>query len=185
MTKKLKSYILHLHNYYRNLVAGGMEITTKTNQKYPIALRMRRMIWDDELSYVAHFHAAQVKFGHDKCRNTLMHQHSGQNLGFMGSQYISSVIDVINNSLTQMYNEKNLLSETTGVIAKLTMEYVSFILSVFILYFFHYLFVHHHHLLALFPHWVRSGFDIVRCHSLLSLTIPKNKLIVFYPYSQT
>lgn len=124
MTNKLKAYILHLHNYYRNLLAGGTEISTKNNQKYPIALRMRRLIWDDQLSYVAHFHAAQVKFGHDRCRNTLKHPNSGQNLGFTGSKYIGSVINMINNSLTQMYHEKNLITETNDIITKLTPEYV-------------------------------------------------------------
>lgn len=83
---------------------------------------MRRLIWDEELSYVAHFHATQVKFGHDKCRNTVRYRKSGQNLGFSGSMSLASIVDVINTSLTEMYYEKNLLSETKDILGKLTME---------------------------------------------------------------
>lgn len=81
ITRKLKRILLHIHNDYRNRVASGTEIMNGTTQlKYPIASRMREIIWDNELMYVAHVHTRQVRMGHDKCRNTQRYRSSGQNL---------------------------------------------------------------------------------------------------------
>lgn len=103
-------------------MASGTEISTKSNNKYPIALRMRRLIWDDELMYVAHFHATQVKMGHDWCRNTVKYPASGQNLGFAASNYMRPVLKMINTSLTEMYLEKDLIGDTTSMIGKMNQE---------------------------------------------------------------
>uniref|UniRef100_A0A1B0AB27 SCP domain-containing protein n=1 Tax=Glossina pallidipes TaxID=7398 RepID=A0A1B0AB27_GLOPL len=54
MTEKLKNYILRIHNECRHRIAGGDEVILKSKKKFPIAARMRELIWDDELAYVAH-----------------------------------------------------------------------------------------------------------------------------------
>ena len=60
--------IVDVHNYYRNLIAGGNE----TQLGFPSASNMLKMEWDSELAYIAQMHANQCQFAHDcyDCRRT-------------------------------------------------------------------------------------------------------------------
>lgn len=60
MTRKVKRFLLDLHNGWRDKVAGGEETGGKSDQSFPIATRMRELIWDNELNYLA---SNQVKRG--------------------------------------------------------------------------------------------------------------------------
>ncbi|XP_075151229.1 antigen 5 like allergen Cul n 1-like [Haematobia irritans] len=110
ITKKIKRIFLHIHNDYRNRVASGEEIRNGTTiAKFPKASRMRELIWDNELMYVAHIHTTQTRMGHDKCRNTQRFLNAGQNLGWKGTAYNVPIIEMLNNSLLEMYMEKDLV----------------------------------------------------------------------------
>lgn len=80
MTRTIKRIFMHIHNDYRNRVASGEETKSGTDPKFPKASRMRELIWDNELMYVAHIHTAQTRMGHDKCRSTQRFPSAGQNL---------------------------------------------------------------------------------------------------------
>lgn len=69
-----KSYIIHMHNHFRNSVASG-DVKGFTG-----AVRMGVVSWDDELAYLAELNAKQCKIEHDRCRNTVAFPYAGQNL---------------------------------------------------------------------------------------------------------
>ncbi|KAI9575249.1 hypothetical protein GQX74_015272 [Glossina fuscipes] len=79
MTEKLKNYILRFHNECRHRIAGGDEIILKSKKKFPIAARMRELIWDDELAYVAHALAERCNIeSKNVCQTTPRFQFPGQ-----------------------------------------------------------------------------------------------------------
>jgi hypothetical protein len=56
--------ILDFHNEKRNLIAiGGLG-------QFPQAIRMAKMIWNDELALLAGLNTKQCVMKHDACRNT-------------------------------------------------------------------------------------------------------------------
>lgn len=62
-------------------MAGGKAHSKSSNSHFPIAGRMRELIWDDELEYNAKLHLAAAKMmAHDNCRNTVRYILAGQNL---------------------------------------------------------------------------------------------------------
>lgn len=80
VTKKFKRIIIDIHNHYRNLIAGGGENNDKGG-KFPIASRMRALLWDDELEYNSKLHIQAAKrMVHDNCRATNRYPLAGQNL---------------------------------------------------------------------------------------------------------
>lgn len=54
MTHHLRKRILNELNTFRNRLASGLTIQERTGKKYPSAIRMREIIWSNELSYLAH-----------------------------------------------------------------------------------------------------------------------------------
>ncbi|KAF6200853.1 hypothetical protein GE061_005300 [Apolygus lucorum] len=75
-TQQSRDLMLHLHNEFRNKLAGG-NIT-----HWPKAANMMEMTWDDEVESVANRWAMQCKEKiHDKCRRTQTYKHVGQNVG--------------------------------------------------------------------------------------------------------
>ncbi|XP_053959432.1 antigen 5 like allergen Cul n 1-like [Anastrepha ludens] len=79
MTNKLKRLFVDHHNEYRNKLAGGQQ-EFKGGGKFPIATRMREVLWDDELAYIAGEHAKRCHMAHDECRSTERFPGAGQNL---------------------------------------------------------------------------------------------------------
>uniref|UniRef100_A0A1I8NR79 SCP domain-containing protein n=1 Tax=Stomoxys calcitrans TaxID=35570 RepID=A0A1I8NR79_STOCA len=123
MTKNIKGIFLHIHNDYRNRVAGGEEIRNGTTVvKFPKASRMRELIWDNELMYVAHVHTAQTRMGHDICRNTQRFHYAGQNLGWKGTPYNVPILEMLNSSLFDMYMEKDLVPDPIAMAANYNAE---------------------------------------------------------------
>lgn len=84
LTRKIKRLYIERHNKHRNTLAGG-EQEFKGGGKFPKATRMREVVWDDELAYIAGIHAKRCNMQHDKCHSTPRFQGSGQNLHIMGS----------------------------------------------------------------------------------------------------
>ena len=98
------------HNVFRNSLASGRETSTNGGT-YPAAARMREMLWDQELEYLAGLHAKQCNRIHDKCRNTKRFPHSGQNLGYMSFPKDSHNITIenfVNKIMKKMFLEKDL-----------------------------------------------------------------------------
>lgn len=100
--------VLGLLNNYRDILASG-ELTTKTNQTYPSAKRMRRLIWDKELAYMARVHASTVSFRHSKCRSTLRFPIVGECLAMMAApeDRKNPVLTVLRNAFREMWKEHN------------------------------------------------------------------------------
>eukprot|EP00828_Plagiopyla_frontata_P040220 TRINITY_DN538_c0_g1_i2.p1 TRINITY_DN538_c0_g1~~TRINITY_DN538_c0_g1_i2.p1 ORF type:complete len:1831 (+),score=273.59 TRINITY_DN538_c0_g1_i2:3-5495(+) len=69
-----KEQILHFHNYYRNLVASGLQ----TGQ--PGATNMKAMIWDQELEQLSQAYSEQCPTGHNPHRNTTSYNQAGENI---------------------------------------------------------------------------------------------------------
>ncbi|XP_019891672.2 venom allergen 5-like [Musca domestica] len=118
ITKKIKRIFMHIHNDYRNRVASGEEVKEGTSDKFPKASRMRELIWDNELMYVAHIHTAQTRMGHDKCRATQRFPNAGQNLGWKGTVCSIPIIEMLNESLHEMYMEKNMVPDPVAMAAE-------------------------------------------------------------------
>uniref|UniRef100_A0A1B0B3S2 SCP domain-containing protein n=1 Tax=Glossina palpalis gambiensis TaxID=67801 RepID=A0A1B0B3S2_9MUSC len=108
VTKKFKRIIIDIHNHYRNLIAGGGEQNVKNGGKFPIASRMRALIWDDELEYNAKLHLQAAKrMVHDNCRATKRYPLAGQNLGGTAVQGREKVFQTMLEHFRQMFNEKD------------------------------------------------------------------------------
>ncbi|XP_061399396.1 antigen 5 like allergen Cul n 1-like [Musca vetustissima] len=115
ITKKMKRIFMHIHNDYRNRVASGKEIGATSEKHFPKASRMRELIWDNELMYVAHIHTAQTRMGHDKCRATQRFLFAGQNLGWKGTVCSIPIIEMLNESLHEMYMEKDVVPDPVAM----------------------------------------------------------------------
>lgn len=86
LTRKIKTAFINWHNYYRNRTAGGWTKNIERNIYFPKAVRMRELIWDSELSYLAHVRTKLVNKGEVKCLATQRFKKVGQNL--VGSCYL-------------------------------------------------------------------------------------------------
>lgn len=64
----LKDDIVKYHNVYRSYQASAFFSQICLDK--PIAARMAKMVWDDELAELAALNVKQCKLRRDKCRNT-------------------------------------------------------------------------------------------------------------------
>ncbi|XP_039479990.1 venom allergen 5 isoform X1 [Drosophila santomea] len=76
-TQKVRKEMLGVLNTFRNMFAGG-ELDLPENKTFPSAKRMRVLIWDSELAYMARTHAATVSFMHSECRATVRFPMTGE-----------------------------------------------------------------------------------------------------------
>ncbi|XP_043641907.1 antigen 5 like allergen Cul n 1 [Drosophila teissieri] len=75
-TPKVRKEVLGVINTFRNMIAGGeLDLGNKT---FPSATRMRVVMWDSELAYMARTHAATVSFMHTECRSTVRFPLAGE-----------------------------------------------------------------------------------------------------------
>ncbi|XP_037886751.1 uncharacterized protein LOC119635816 [Glossina fuscipes] len=128
ITKKVKRFLLDLHNGWRDKVASGNEIGGKEGKTFQIATRMRELIWDNELNFLA---SNQVKRGKQfkvdcvasKRLNfvsqiTVRSPHEG----FKGKQDIASVFDVMLEILMPAYETKSSVPDPTAMAANCTSQ---------------------------------------------------------------
>lgn len=80
LTPKVIARILGHLNRYRDIIASGNAENENTKAKFPKASRMRELIWDWELCYLAEIHVKFLAVAYDNCRNTLRHPRSGQTI---------------------------------------------------------------------------------------------------------
>ncbi|KAI8039635.1 venom allergen 3-like [Drosophila gunungcola] len=96
---------LGILNTFRNVFASG-ELITKRNKTFPTARRMRRLIWDAELAYMARSHAATVSFKHSECRSTLRFPLVGECLALLPpSDQKLGLFDMLTSFFTKMFDE--------------------------------------------------------------------------------
>ncbi|XP_016953535.1 venom allergen 3-like isoform X1 [Drosophila biarmipes] len=81
-TPKLQSKILSILNHFRDRFAGGA-LRTSENRTFERAKRMRLLIWDSELGYMARAHAATISFLHSECRSTKRFPYVGEVMAMM------------------------------------------------------------------------------------------------------
>ncbi|KAF6201465.1 hypothetical protein GE061_003856 [Apolygus lucorum] len=72
LTQEDRKELLHMHNEYRNELAGGLK------KGWPRAANMREMSWDDASESVALRWAQQCVEGYDECRRTIEFPYVGQ-----------------------------------------------------------------------------------------------------------
>lgn len=100
MTSRLKAQILNVHNTLRNKIALGEE------PRFKPAKRMAKMVWSNELAWLAELNTKQCKMEHDECRDTLLHEYAGQNLGEMGTSGVHyKPADVVDQMINSWYEE--------------------------------------------------------------------------------
>lgn len=100
ITDELKDTIINLHNYFRN------EIATGKIPPFPKAKRMREMIWDKELGYLASLHVKKCNGMKDGCRSTYDSDGAGQSIGFRFNSK-DSVKIALQKIITEWFIEKN------------------------------------------------------------------------------
>ncbi|XP_049302080.1 antigen 5 like allergen Cul n 1-like [Bactrocera dorsalis] len=111
LTRKIKRMYVERHNEYRNKLAGG-EQSFKGGGKFPIATRMREVIWDNELAYIAGHHAKRCNLEHDACHSTKRFPGSGQNLFIMGlSGKPETVADVVETAVDGWWGEYEMVND--------------------------------------------------------------------------
>ncbi|GAB0098203.1 hypothetical protein DMENIID0001_139130 [Sergentomyia squamirostris] len=104
--QELIDTILEKHNYYRNKVAKG-------NLKgYPQAAKMQKMMWNDDLAYLATVHVKHCQFEHDKCRATPDFPYAGQNLAFHATtgHLDKNLTGIVSFMIDEWFNEYSLVS---------------------------------------------------------------------------
>ncbi|XP_055693779.1 venom allergen 5-like [Lutzomyia longipalpis] len=100
MTDAIKTAIVDRHNFYRSRIAKAGE------SGVPGAAKMEKMVWNNDLAYVAEQHAKHANFQHDDCRSFTTFPNSGQNLASGSSSApFSSLVDNIQTHIDLWYGE--------------------------------------------------------------------------------
>ncbi|XP_023036970.2 venom allergen 3, partial [Drosophila willistoni] len=104
-TVGFQNIILSLLNSCRSRLASG-NLMTASNVTFPSASRMREIIWDNELAYMARTHAATVSFRHSECRSTQRFPMAGECVGMVvSSNDTYSVKSLLELTLLPMFDE--------------------------------------------------------------------------------
>ncbi|XP_023032546.2 antigen 5 like allergen Cul n 1 [Drosophila willistoni] len=94
MSKEYINKILHLHNFFRNLVALGKV------GKMPKAARMSLLQWDTDLANVAEVAVRQCQFESLKCASTINYPSTGQNEAIKMYFCVTPTFDIIEDHIT-------------------------------------------------------------------------------------
>ncbi|KAI8125289.1 hypothetical protein FF38_14282 [Lucilia cuprina] len=113
LTRKVKRAFINWHNYYRNRTAGGWAKNSLNKIFFPMAVRMRELIWDSELSYLSHFRSKLVNAGEATCSSTLRFPKVAQNLEVTVLNEPKPVLEIIFLALRKMFDEKNNIENPT------------------------------------------------------------------------
>lgn len=77
MTRKVIRTFLDNMNKYRNKIASGYEFGEAAGAKFPAAARMRELIWDNELAYLAIQQSSLMKLAKPRCANSVKYTNIG------------------------------------------------------------------------------------------------------------
>lgn len=100
----LKTYIVELHNEYREKLASGQE-------KFPAAANIIALAYDDNLQHTAQCWTIQCVMGHDKCRRTEQFEFVGQNF-FWSSDTNCGTEEMLKVALKGWYDEVTSATES-------------------------------------------------------------------------
>ncbi|KAH8394620.1 hypothetical protein KR222_000299, partial [Zaprionus bogoriensis] len=104
-TYAMRDMILSYHNKFRDELASG-NLRTSSNKTFKPARRMRELIWDTELGYMARLHASTVSFKHTKCRAVTRFPYVGENLGLVFvSAKKRSIREILDLTVKKMFEE--------------------------------------------------------------------------------
>lgn len=81
-TYLLRERVVDFHNQFRDAVAAGT-LRSKFHKKFPPAKRMRELIWDLELAYMARLHVSTLSFKHTMCRAVKRFPLVGESMGMV------------------------------------------------------------------------------------------------------
>ncbi|KAH8237098.1 hypothetical protein KR038_004238, partial [Drosophila bunnanda] len=106
---------LILLNNFRDMLASG-QVLNNLNMTFPSARRMRRLIWDSELAYLARVHASTVSFKHTECRATLRFPFVGEIMAVMNAPITRklTIIKVLMNAFRPMWRQHWTVTDPVG-----------------------------------------------------------------------
>lgn len=120
----LRELILDAHNELRNTIAcGNPEMVNVGGEVFPKAARLQKLVWDDELEWIAKVNAKACNYGHD-CRFTPNYPYAGQNLGCIASPEPMEVAGVMKALIKSWWSEY--LNCRTSVILKYSSKDATF-----------------------------------------------------------
>nr|NP_001261162.1 uncharacterized protein Dmel_CG43776, isoform A [Drosophila melanogaster]NP_001286824.1 uncharacterized protein Dmel_CG43776, isoform B [Drosophila melanogaster]AGB93692.1 uncharacterized protein Dmel_CG43775, isoform A [Drosophila melanogaster]AHN56619.1 uncharacterized protein Dmel_CG43775, isoform B [Drosophila melanogaster] len=112
---KLRTEILRIINNFRNQFASGA-FRTSENRTFTQAKRMRQILWDSELAYMARSHASTVSFQHTKCRSTVRFPRVGECLAMMVPKYKHTVHEALKKMFKIMFDEHLHIQDPRGLL---------------------------------------------------------------------
>ncbi|XP_022223860.1 venom allergen 3-like [Drosophila obscura] len=116
-TKLMHRIILKLINGYRDRLASGF-LETRNKKMFPAAKRMRELIWDQELGYMARSHVATVSFKHSECRSTQRFPMAGEALGVVGSTTDKrSIFQILKLNFDRMFDEHLFVEDPESLVS--------------------------------------------------------------------
>ncbi|XP_016974747.1 antigen 5 like allergen Cul n 1-like isoform X2 [Drosophila rhopaloa] len=112
---EMQNEILSILNKFRNAFASG-DFTTKDNKTFASAKRMRKIMWDKELAYMARTHASTVSFQHSECRSTLRFPYVGECLAMMTPKKKPRIRDSFKKMFKMMFEEYLEVEDPDGLL---------------------------------------------------------------------
>ncbi|XP_016953532.1 antigen 5 like allergen Cul n 1-like isoform X3 [Drosophila biarmipes] len=103
-TKNFEEIVLDLLNGLRNLFASG-KLKTRRNKRFAKARRMRKLIWDKELAYLARNHASTMSFMRTECRSTRRFPYVGEIPAVVVPRKKLSVKQICRRAFQRMFDE--------------------------------------------------------------------------------
>ncbi|XP_065355337.1 antigen 5 like allergen Cul n 1-like [Calliphora vicina] len=123
LTRKVKEAFINWHNYYRNRTAGGWAKNSLNSIYFPMAVRMRELLWDSELSFLSHYRSKLVNAGEATCRGSQRFPYVAQNLIVKALNEPKPVLEIISLSLREMFDEKNNIENPTEMPKEFMYDY--------------------------------------------------------------
>ncbi|XP_017070270.1 venom allergen 3-like [Drosophila eugracilis] len=103
-TESLQLNILNILNRFRNHFASG-DLRTAKNITFARAKRMRTLLWDNELGYMARVHASTVSYQHTECRATLRFPYVGESLALLVPKQSIEIPEILQKMFNTMFDE--------------------------------------------------------------------------------
>ncbi|XP_020818183.1 venom allergen 5-like isoform X2 [Drosophila serrata] len=103
-TRYFQTEVLVLLNNFRDMLSSG-QVMNNMNITFPSAKRMRRLIWDSELGYLARVHVSTVSLKQTECRSTLRFPFVGEIMSMMAApvKKKSTVVNVLRQAFRPMW----------------------------------------------------------------------------------
>ncbi|XP_017070269.1 antigen 5 like allergen Cul n 1-like [Drosophila eugracilis] len=114
---KMQILILDKLNNLRNQFASG-NLRTRNNKTFASAKRMRRLMWDKELAYMAHTHASTVSYTPTNCRSTLRFPYVGQVISLVLPPEMSDLEQISSTSFNKMFEEYLNVPDPEGLLKR-------------------------------------------------------------------